>query len=430
MADTPASIGRRLRKLRLTAGLSQSELADGICSAAYASLLETGKRRPSNDVLERFAERLGTTPEHLLTGRSPHLAARLQLDIDRARLSVIQGRASEGLARAERLRDEARKNTLTSLQGRAEEVIGRALLRLGRRPAALEAFRRSIRLLRDEPVEARAASVTGAARCHFQMGDVHHAIHDLESYRIDLSCRPVLDPTAALQVYGAMIGPYFEAGLMNKAREAADEVERLGGRVTDPETLACSHINLAGIYLSEKRLEEAVAAMARSETLFVQIGAHADAAKAAINQAMVFIEQERWEDARIRLKEALEALADTPESIDRLRALTQLGRVERLSGSLSKATSHLNEALAEIGQEQHNERALAQRELGLCVLAQDDTDTARGFLHQAIASFRAASNPVQVGVTYLLLGDAIPGDSAEMAMLYRQGLEEATRAAI
>lgn len=428
---TLASVGRRVRKLRLGAGLSQSELAQGICTAAYASLLETGKRRPSNDVLERFAERLGTTTEYLLTGRSPELAARIKLDIDRARMCVIQGKAAEGLSRAERLRDESRRNGLTSHQGCAEEVVARALLRLGRRPAALEAFQRSIQLLRDDPIEARAASITGAARCRFQMGDVHHAIHDLESYQIDLSRRPVLDPTAALQVYGAMIGPYFEAGLMDKAREAADEVERLAARVTDPETLACSHINLAGIYLSEKRVEEAVAAMARAESLFVQIGAHADAAKAAINQAMVFTERERWEDARVRLKEALEVLADVPASIDRARALTQLGRVERLSGNAARAATHLKDALSVLDDQQHGERGLAQRELGLCALANGDLDSASRFLEQAIEAFRAASNPIQVGLTYLSLGDALGDeDTSQAAALYREGLSAATRGAI
>lgn len=294
----------------------------------------------------------------------------------------------------------------------------------------MEAFQRAVELLQEDAVEALAPAVTGAARCRFQMGDVNHAIHDLERYLIDLSRRPELDPTAALQVYGALIGPYFEVGLMDKARDSATEVEQLETRVTDPEALVCSHINLAGVYLSEDRIEEAVAAMARAETLFVQISAHADAAKATINQAIVFTDQERWEDARVRLKEALETLGDAPASIDRVRALTQLGRVDRLSGNPATAATHLREALEILDQDQHNERGLAQRELGLCVLAQGDADLGTRLLQEAIASYRVGSNPVQVGLTYLLLGDAIPGDSGHKAKLYRQGLEEATRAAI
>lgn len=422
--------GRRLRKLRLEAGLSQLALSEGICTSAYISHLEAGKRRPSDQVLEKLAERLGTTAEHLVTGRSPHVAAQIRLDIERVRLRVVQGQAAESLERAEELRDQARQMALPPVEGRAEEVIGRALLRLGRRAPALEAFQRAIDLLKADPVEALAPAVTGAARCRFQMGDVHHAIHDLESYLIELSRRPALDPNAALQVYGALIGPYFEAGLMDEARDAATEVERLETRVTDPEALACSHINLAGVYLSEDRVEEAVGAMARAESLFVQLGALADAAKAAINQSMVFIERGSWEDARVRLKEALAALADTPASIDRARALIQLGRVERLAGDPGKGATHLEDALAVLDEGQDNERGLAQRELGLCALAAGDSQAAVALLEQAVASYEAASNPVQVGLTYLSLGDAAPDNTAEKARHYRRGLEEATKAAI
>lgn len=130
------TMGRRLRKLRLEAGLSQQALAEGICTSAYVSHLEAGKRRPSDELLEKLAERLETTAEHLVTGRSPHAAAQIRLDIERIRLRVVQGGAAEGLDRAEELRDQARQMALPSVEGRAEEVIGRALLRLGRRAPA------------------------------------------------------------------------------------------------------------------------------------------------------------------------------------------------------------------------------------------------------------------------------------------------------
>lgn len=430
MATSQGTIGRRIRKLRTQAHLSQEQLSDGICTAAYISHVEGGKRRPSGAMVERIAERLGTTAEHLLTGKSPHHEARVRLDIDRARASVIRGEAEAGLEQAHSLRDEARANAFAITEGKAEEIIGRALLGLGRRPEALEAFRRSQELLEREGVEARVPAVVGGARALFHMGDVHQAIYELETCLIELNRRPEVDPDAALQLYGALIGPCFEAGLLDKAREAAHEVERLEVRVSDPENRACGHINLAGMYLSEDRFEEALAAMGKAEMLFLQVDAVGDAAKVGIAQAHVFIERGRWEDARMRLKEALSRLADTPPGLDHARLLIQLGRVDRLSGNPGKATTHLQEALEVLEHAQHNERGLAQREFGLCALAEGDRESGTRLLHEAIASYRAASNPVQVGLTYLLLGDAIPDDSDDKAHLYREGLEEATRTAI
>lgn len=421
-----------MRKLRHRAGLSQLELGQGICSPAYISTLERGRRRGSERVLEAIADRLGTTLEHLQTGRSPALGTRLRLEIDKVRLSVIQGHAAEALVRAGQLRDEALGSGLVSHAGRAEEVLGRALLRLGRRPEALEAFLRGVEVLREEAVEARAGAVTGAARCRFQMGDVHHAIHELEAYLIELMRRPALDPTAATQVYGALIGPCFEAGLIDRAREAAAEVQRLEARVTDPETIACSHINVGGVYLAEGRVEEAVAALARAETLFVQIGAVADGVKVAINQAMVFIEGERWEDARVRLKQAVVWLGEDPNSIDRGRALNQLGRVERLCGDGRSAVAYLQEALTVLDADQHNERGLAQRELGLCALAQGDVEVGTCLLRDALGSYQSASNPLEEARTYMLLGDAMRGAEVlgPVAQAYRDGVERATQAAL
>ena len=427
-----AALGRRIRRLRLARGLSQLQLARGICTSAYISTIESGKRRGSERVLEAIADRLGTTLEHLQTGRSPGLATRLRLEVERLRLFVIQGRPDEAVVPAEELRDEALRSGLPSQAGRAEEVLGRALLRLGRRPEALETFLRATELLREEPVEARAGAVTGAARCRFQMGDIHYAIHGLESYLAELMRRPALDPTAATQVYGALIGPCFEAGLVDRAREAAAEVQRLGARVADPETIACSHINVGGVYLAEGRIEEAVAALARAESLFVQIGAVTDGAKVAINQAMVFIEGERWEDARVRLKQALVWLGEDSNSVDRGRALNQLGRLERLSGDARSAVTHLHEALSVLDADQYNERALAQRELGLCALIQGDVEAGSRSLRDAIDSYRSASNPLEEGRTYMVLGDAIRGKEplGPVAQAYRDGVERATQAAL
>jgi tetratricopeptide (TPR) repeat protein len=426
-----SALGRRIRRLRKQRGLSQAALAEPLVTAAYISTLESGKRWPSNDVLEHLAGRLETTPDFLSTGRAPHLAARLELDIERARALVIRGDGESGFEKASRLADEARRADLPVLQGRAEEVVGRALLRLGRRGEALEAFRRASGVLGAEPIETRAAAVTGASRALFQLGDVHHSIHELQSYLMELRRRPTANPEAELLIYSALIGPCFEAGLLDEARQAAREVERLQSRVSDPDAQACAQLNLAGVYLSEDRVDDAMRALAKAETLFLQVGAVTDAAKADINQALAYIEQGQWEDARMRLKAALAVLYDAPAATDRARAMTQLGRVERLTGNVEEAIEHLREAEAALAPEELNERGLVQRELGLSHLALDDVAGER-FLRHAIDTFTQAANPVEVGVTYLALADALSvGKEADpIAEMYREGLRQATAGAL
>ena len=54
-----SSLGARLRQLRVSAGLTQSELAGDRCSKEYLSQIERGKTRPTADMLCWLSERLG-----------------------------------------------------------------------------------------------------------------------------------------------------------------------------------------------------------------------------------------------------------------------------------------------------------------------------------------------------------------------------------
>lgn len=55
------SLGDIIRSLRKKAGLSQEELADGICSPVSVSRIENGTQMPSGTVLEAILDRLGTS---------------------------------------------------------------------------------------------------------------------------------------------------------------------------------------------------------------------------------------------------------------------------------------------------------------------------------------------------------------------------------
>lgn len=54
------SLGEIIRSLRKQAGLSQEELADGICSPVSISRIENGTQMPSGNVLDEILGRLGT----------------------------------------------------------------------------------------------------------------------------------------------------------------------------------------------------------------------------------------------------------------------------------------------------------------------------------------------------------------------------------
>ncbi len=61
-----SSIGARVREIRLAKGLSQQALAGDGISAGYVSLIESGKRTPSEAATRLLAERLGVPLARLL----------------------------------------------------------------------------------------------------------------------------------------------------------------------------------------------------------------------------------------------------------------------------------------------------------------------------------------------------------------------------
>ena len=62
--------GTRLRELREKAGLTQSDLAEGIAASSYISLLEAGKRSPKPELVGRLADRLSVPLEELILDQS------------------------------------------------------------------------------------------------------------------------------------------------------------------------------------------------------------------------------------------------------------------------------------------------------------------------------------------------------------------------
>jgi tetratricopeptide (TPR) repeat protein len=73
-------IGRRLRRERLRAGLTQARLAEGRYTKAYVSALENGLVKPSMAALNFFAGRLGIPATTLLTDEDS-LWLRLEADV-------------------------------------------------------------------------------------------------------------------------------------------------------------------------------------------------------------------------------------------------------------------------------------------------------------------------------------------------------------
>ena len=80
----PRGIGERVRALRVTAGLTQTELAGERFSKEYVSQIERGKTRPTADTVAWLAERLGVDDQYLQHGVSADVRTRVEAKLAQA----------------------------------------------------------------------------------------------------------------------------------------------------------------------------------------------------------------------------------------------------------------------------------------------------------------------------------------------------------
>lgn len=110
-----ATLGQRLRTLRIERGLSQADLAGNLVSPSYVSLIESGRRSPEREVLDGLARRLGCSPLYLETGVTPE-----EINEQRLRLKFAS------IAQANGQLDQAREEYTALAQANTGEIRAEA----------------------------------------------------------------------------------------------------------------------------------------------------------------------------------------------------------------------------------------------------------------------------------------------------------------
>src|SRR2546429_9040969 len=89
-------LASRFRELRLRAGLNKTALARPRYTVSYVSQIESGRRTPSPEAMEFFAEHLGVTARFLSTGIPDGLEDELRYRLEEARQANRAGDVAGG----------------------------------------------------------------------------------------------------------------------------------------------------------------------------------------------------------------------------------------------------------------------------------------------------------------------------------------------
>jgi tetratricopeptide (TPR) repeat protein len=416
----------RLKRFRIERGLTQKELAEPRFTAAYMSILESGRRQPSPGAISYLAERLGVGYDELATGRPRDLAPQLMLRLQGARALLSRGERQGAIEESRAIRDLAGEHSLVRIESKAVELSALIEERGGNRDRALELYEEAEVLLRDEPLPVRTEAIAGQARCLQMLGDLRYAIHLLETHLAVLERGDLPDPLALMRVHAALVWPYTEAGLTRKASEAANAALQLEAAVDDPARIASMHLNAARSLLDQGRPDDAMRSLERAEELYTKLEWDSEVASAYLARGMVMVDRGDLEHARELMDRSLKVLEASADEVTQARALNELASVERSLGDKEAAGSCLQRAISLLGDNDIAELAMSHRELGLCYWT-DEPELAEKHLREAVELYRRAERPMQQAATFLHLGDLFEklGDRPAAAGFFREGLQSA-----
>src|SRR6476620_9490627 len=103
-AQASLRLGERLRQLRVSAGMTQTDLAGDRFSKEYVSQIERGKTRPTHETIEWLSGRLGVDAGFLANGVSADERGRVDSALARAYALLEARRNDEALEEFEKMR--------------------------------------------------------------------------------------------------------------------------------------------------------------------------------------------------------------------------------------------------------------------------------------------------------------------------------------
>jgi tetratricopeptide (TPR) repeat protein len=341
-------LGTRFRKLRVEAGLTGSALAKPRYTVSYVSQIEAGRRKPSSEALEFFADRLGVSSRYLSTGVPEGLENSLRYRLEEAKRLLRLGRAGEAERILKDLLGEARQFGLTRLEAQVVAGLGASLAGQGRIREAIDAYEEALN--GELPAPDVANTVSRLASAYLRAGDLSYAAELIETFLNKSDGQP-LDPKVATDLQSILVSIYFERGDVLRAERAARRALASADEQTPPEVRAIAYWNASRVLAEGKMWDEALDLASRARILMEELQDRRNVAR--LHNAYAFIcldaEPPRAQEARGHLDKAEELLEQAAGSGDMAYLFTERARLALIEDRAEDALHDAERALADAG---------------------------------------------------------------------------------
>jgi tetratricopeptide (TPR) repeat protein len=411
-----------LRTLRKARNMTQRELAGTALSISYVSLLEAGRRTPTDETLRELAQVLGCSVAEL-TGESDLPSARPPaLHLAHGRLALEAGEV-----------DQAHRHFQSVLAGsevdaatRAEAVLGiaRAMEKEGRLEEAARAYEELVQQAVDTPAYlATLRVVISWARCLHELGELHRVIEVGMGAIEELDRLDAWQSDASIELLATVAAAYAEQGDLRQAerllREGLDRAEQM----QSPRGRASVLWNSSQLACERGRYKEALNLAEEALAYFQQDNDRRSAARLQTMYGYILLQQDppRPEQARVVLQQALEGLTEVGRGFDRGYVLTELSRARLMQGDAAGAVEAAESSLDELGPEAILERARAEAALAAAFAATGRSEESKATFAQAARTLNGIKASRQASRVWAELGNMLAdaGDAVAAVEAFR-----------
>lgn len=318
-------------------------------SGSFLSLIESGHRTSTPELLERLAAELGCPSEYLVSGRGGPADSDVELDLRFAEVALRAGDAPTALDRFERVLVLAQERSLRDVELEARWGLARAQETIGSLESAIEGYER----LAQEPnlpgSLQRAVILTALCRAHLMCGDLASAVAVGESALSELAGPEAQEPLdeAVIALASTLVGCYYERGDLSRGQRLALQTLARAETNGSPTARASALWNAGLISEARGDLRTARLHIERALALYSETdNARATALlRVAAAWMMLRADEPLVPEAQAHLTRAMTELPVVGTSLDIAYAETELARCRLLQGDWQAALT-MAEAIA------------------------------------------------------------------------------------
>jgi tetratricopeptide (TPR) repeat protein len=415
--------------LRIAAGLTQTDLADGRFSKEYVSQIERGKTRPTADTLEWLAEKLGVDPDYLETGVSSEDRARAEAGLARAEALSEIHQYDEALDEFVAAREAVERMGARDIEFRSLLGESWALIQVGRNNEALELLARA-RELADWPVFSdvdRAAVLFRLGVARYKLSSIETSV-GLLSAALELADRSGLgSDSLRADIHGWRSRCYRRRRDWQGAREDVERALELAQAAGDKQATANAYFQASLVAEREGHFILARSYAERARGLYEELADRGNVGRLMNNLGGLNYTLGNAERAVGLLEGAFSVANETGSQVDAGQAMCSLAEVHLGTGQYADAEARARQALELLGDrvDYLYEIGTAQLALGRALLEQDRLIESEEMLLAADRSFEQTSSVSHRAAAWVAQGDlaAKRGAEREAARQYRRAAE-------